>query len=166
MILRVGVSSIDANRSCFSQPAERPRAADALPRIFLAGLFAFAFVALKESRHKEFLRQSREPSASRLAVTDDAICVVEIDDLDHGTRLRCIVANLVPFSSCNGFRTSQAHQRVAVSWRHINPAHFGRTTEQLLDAKARPLWRKLCASRKDARDARFLQAAAFLFERQ
>jgi hypothetical protein len=80
----------------------------------LARWLAFAFVALQEARHEEFLCQRGELRAARFTVADDNGRVVEIDDFDHGPGLRGVVTNLITLGSGHGVRAGEAHQRVAV----------------------------------------------------
>src|SRR6478672_6819817 len=55
--LWLALSLINTNRRRCGESAERPHAADAIPRISLIRRFALALVSLQETRHEEFLRE-------------------------------------------------------------------------------------------------------------
>ena len=76
---------------------ERPNAADAIPGVGFKWFFAFAFIAFQKSGNKEFFGQRRQLDASRLAVTDHLVRVIEADDFHRGTfRVRGDVIDVFP----------------------------------------------------------------------
>src|SRR5262245_20819686 len=151
-------ASVDPHRRDARDRPPRAHPADAVPRIGGVGRLALALVALEEARHEELAGQRREPDAAGLAVVDDPLRPIGIDDLDHGARLRGVVADLVAVLRAHRFRRGQAHQRVAVDRRDVD------AVEQLLDGEARPLRGELGPAREDPRDAGLLDAAALLLE--
>src|SRR5258708_15198029 len=111
---------VDSHRRAAGKLAEGTHAANAIPRIELARHLALAFVALHESRHKDFFSERRQADAPGLAVIDKLTVVIELDHLDDRTRLRRIVADLVIFRSRWILRAGQSHERVAVGGRHVD----------------------------------------------
>src|SRR4051794_20805887 len=98
-------NSVYANSRRLGQSPEWAHAADAIPRKPFAGRLAFSFISLQEAGHEELLRQSGQFRTTGLAIADDQIRVVEINNLDDGPRLRCVVANFVAVGRRDGFRT-------------------------------------------------------------
>ena len=110
--------------------------------------------------HEELLRQRRQLHAAGLAVLDDLVRVVEVDDLDHRARLRRVVGDLVVVVRPARRARGQPHQRVAVGRRHVG------AVEQLLVREAVPLRRELGAAGEDAGDARLADRRAHRLEPQ
>src|SRR6185437_1501660 len=99
---------------------EWPHAAHAIPGVFFKRWLAFPFVALHEAWDEEFFRQRRELHTACLAVADGLAVIVEFHYFDNGPRLRSVVADFVAIGRSDWLAGGQAHQRVAVSGRHVN----------------------------------------------
>ena len=95
------------------------------------------------------LRKRGQSNASGLPVVHDFVRIIEGDHFDHRSRLRRVVADLVAVCGCDGFRTGQTHQRIAVRRRHVHAA-----AQQFLHGEARELRREFGAAGEDACDAR------------
>src|SRR3954469_5569190 len=106
IILREVLTSINADSRCLGQEAERPCAADAVPRKLLTRPFALTFVAFQESGHEEFFCKRREPSAASFTIANNLVHIVEVDYFDDSPRLRRVVANLVTLGGGDRFRAS------------------------------------------------------------
>ena len=85
---RSTLTLVNSHRCRFRQFMERPHAADSIPRVFFIRRLAFSFVALQKAGDEKFASERREFHAAGLAVVDDPIAIVEIDDFNHGPRLR------------------------------------------------------------------------------
>ena len=134
------------------EPRERPHVPHAVPRIESRRGLALRLVALEEARHEELLRQRRQPHAARLAVADDALGIVGIDDLDHGARRGRVVDDVpVVVGPRARLVAGQAHERVPVGGGEV------RAVEQLLHREAVELRRHLRAAAEDARDPELLE---------
>src|SRR6185369_4283730 len=86
---------IHPDRRRRGEPAIRAHTADAVPRVLRVRRLAFALVALKEAGHEELAGERGELDAPGLAVADELVLIVEVDDLHHRARLRRIVGDLV-----------------------------------------------------------------------
>ena len=112
-----------------------------------AGPLALGLVALEEARHEELLRQRRQPHAAGLAVLDQLVGLIGIDDLDHRARRRRVVDDRVVVRRVDrDLVRRQTHQRVAVGRREVDPV------EQFLDGEAMELRRHLGAAAEHALD--------------
>src|SRR2546425_11034082 len=65
------------------QLCKRPDIAHPIPGIKLAGWFSLRLVTFEKARHEEFLRQSRQTDAARLAIVHHSFRVVRADPFDH-----------------------------------------------------------------------------------
>src|SRR5262245_51903519 len=108
------VLSVHPDRRRRRELADRPHAADAVPRELLVGRFALALVALGEARHEELLGQGRQQDAAGLAVVHHLVVVVEVHHLGGRPRLWGVVADLVAVLRADRLGAGQAHERVAV----------------------------------------------------
>src|SRR5690349_10618840 len=77
---------VNTDRRRRSEFVERPRAADAVPRVFVVRLLAFTFVAFHEAGDEQLFRHRVEFDSAGAAVGDDLVVVLEFDGLDHGSR--------------------------------------------------------------------------------
>lgn len=143
---------------------EGANAAYAVPRIRFVRGFEFPLVSFQEAGHKKFLGQGREFDPSSFPIPDRAVGVVEVDHFRDGSWLRRVVRDLVPIGGGNRLATREAHERVSVGWRHVDPTYLGRTAEKFFDAKPSPLGRELRTTGEDPRDSGIRKGLAAFFQ--
>src|SRR5438445_2576335 len=102
------------------EAVEGADAADAVPGELLIGRLAFAFVALQEARHEEFLGERSQHNTTGPAVVDELVGIVKIHDPNDCTGLGSIIGDLVAVLGTDWFGACQPHERVAVGRRHVH----------------------------------------------
>ena len=138
-----------------------PHAADAVPRVFGTGVFAFAFVTFEESGNEQFFRHRVQFDSPRRTVIDQLCVVVEINDFNHSSGLRSEIRDLVIVSRIEWLAAGQPHERVAIRRRDIDVR-----AEQFFTGKTKPLLSELGAAAENAFDAGFFDAAALIHQSQ
>src|SRR4030095_15778399 len=106
------IASVLVNADCglSGNLPKRAHATDTVPGIFLVRLLSFAFVPFQKSGDESFTRQSGQPYASRFTVTDNLVCIVKRNHLNHGSRLRSKVRDLVTIGWGNRLGAGPAHK--------------------------------------------------------